>query len=71
MTDSEQVLRSVDVLADFPHEFLERCARVSELRTYAKGETVVSENEPAKAFFVLTKGRLEVIREDTGAIPLP
>ncbi len=66
MTDPEKVLASVDILADFPHEFIERCARVATLRSYAAGEVVVREGDPSSAFYVVTQGCLEVMRSDAG-----
>ncbi len=66
MTDPEQVLASVDILADFPHEFVARCARVAAVRSYASGEIVVRQDDPAIAFFVVTRGCLEVIRNEPG-----
>jgi CRP-like cAMP-binding protein len=69
MTDCAQVLAGVDVLSDFPHEFIDRCAAVSTLRAYKAGETVVSQGEPATAFYVVTQGRLDVIRDEAGAGP--
>jgi CRP-like cAMP-binding protein len=63
-TDCVAVLRAVDIFADFPQEFLSRLATVAEVRTYSAGDSVVSEHEPATAFFVVTRGRLEVFRSD-------
>jgi CRP-like cAMP-binding protein len=70
VTDCQEVLASVDIFADFPREFLDRCAKVSKLETYAKNETVVTQDEPATAFFVVTGGCLEVIRKDPRIGPI-
>ena len=67
MTDRGEVLRSVDIFSDFPEEFLGRLAGVSELRTFAKDETIVTQHDPATAFFIVTRGRLDVIHRDERA----
>jgi len=66
MTDPEQTLKSVDILSDFPAEFLSRCAKAARLQSYGAGEAVVKQNDPATAFFILTRGCLEVIRNEPG-----
>lgn len=70
MTDCQQVLASVDILADFPVDFISRCAEVATLRNYKMGETVVRQDDPATAFFVVTHGSLEVVRDSEGVGPL-
>ena len=66
MTDPEQVLASVDIFADFPHEFVVRCAKVAGVRSYASGEIAIRQDDPATAFYVVTRGCLEVLRADAG-----
>jgi CRP-like cAMP-binding protein len=63
-TDCAEVLSGVDIFADFPREVLERLAGAAELRTYGAGETVVRQGDDAEEFFVVTRGRLEVVRNE-------
>lgn len=66
MTDCEQVLASVDLLAEFPAEFVSELAKSARLASYRAGDVVVRQGEPATAFFVVTRGCLEVIRNESG-----
>ena len=65
-TDCEAVLRSVDIFADFPEEFLRRLAAVSELMEFPAGTVIVKQGDPATAFFAVTKGMLEVSVDQQG-----
>jgi CRP-like cAMP-binding protein len=70
MTDKKATLQAVDVFSDFPPEFVERCAAAAELKSYAPGEVVIEQDQPATAFFVITRGALEVVRDQPPARPV-
>lgn len=58
----EEQLAAVDLFAQFTRKDLARIGRAVVERKYKKGETVVKEGEQAVAFFVVTKGKLEVTK---------
>jgi CRP-like cAMP-binding protein len=66
MTDCQQVLSAVDILADFPPGFIRHLADASRLESYRAGDIVVRQGDAATAFFVVTAGSLEVLRAEPG-----
>jgi CRP/FNR family transcriptional regulator len=58
----EDQLASVDLFAQFTRKDLSRIGRTVVERKYKKGETIVKEDEQAVAFFIITKGKMEVTR---------
>lgn len=58
----EQQLASVDLFAQFTRKDLARIGRAVVERKYKKGETIVKEGEQAVAFFVVSKGKVEVTK---------
>ena len=58
----EEQLASVDLFAQFTRKDLSRIGRAVVERKYKKGETIVKEGEQAVAFFIITKGKMEVTR---------
>lgn len=58
----EDQLASVDLFAQFTRKDLSRIGRAVVERKYKKGETIVKEGEQAVAFFIITKGKMEVTR---------
>ncbi len=56
----EEELSKVDLFAQFTRKDLTRIGRAVVERKYKQGETIVKEGEQAVAFFVLTKGKVEV-----------
>ena len=58
----EDQLEAVDLFAQFTRKDLSRIGRAVVERKYKKGDTVVKEGEQAVAFFIVTKGKLEVTK---------
>ena len=56
----EQELAAVPLFSQLPRKDLIRISRAVVERNYKKGETIVKEGEQAVAFFVVTKGHVEV-----------
>ena len=58
----EDQLASVDLFAQFTRKDLSRIGRAVVERKYKKGETIVKEGEQAVAFFIITRGKMDVTR---------
>lgn len=56
----EETLASVPLFSQLPRKDLTRLSRAVVQRTYKKGETIVKEGEQAVAFFVVTKGKVDI-----------
>ncbi len=56
----EAELAAVPLFSQLPRKDLTRISRAVVERNYKKGETIVKEGEQAIAFFVVTKGHVEV-----------
>ena len=56
----EEALATVPLFSQFSRKDLGRLGRVVVERSYKKGETIVKEGEQAVAFFIVTKGKIEV-----------
>jgi CRP/FNR family transcriptional regulator len=59
---STELLRSVPMYRRLSESDRERVARVSQLRTYGRGETIFSEGDPASWFFGIASGRVKVFK---------
>jgi CRP/FNR family cyclic AMP-dependent transcriptional regulator len=68
MADTELAQRLADVplLASLDRKTLERLAEQGKRRSYAPGETIVREGEPASALYVILSGRVRVERRGMG-----
>ncbi|HYM15650.1 MAG TPA: cyclic nucleotide-binding domain-containing protein [Dehalococcoidia bacterium] len=58
----EDALRNVQLFSQFASKDLARLGRAVVERSYKKGETIVKEGEQAVAFFIIAKGKVEVIQ---------
>lgn len=58
----EDQLAAVPLFSQFTRKDLSRLGRAAVERNYKKGETIVKEGEQAVAFFVVTKGKVEVTK---------
>jgi len=58
----EDALRNVQLFSQFSSKELTRLGRAIVEREYKKGETIVKEGEQAVAFFIIVKGRVEVVQ---------
>jgi CRP/FNR family transcriptional regulator, cyclic AMP receptor protein len=58
----EDTLATVELFEDLAKEDLARLAKVTVVRDYKKGDIIVKEGETGVAFYVIAKGRVEVIK---------
>jgi len=56
----EEALQKVSLFSQLPRKDLARMGRAVVERKYKKGEAIVKQGESAVAFFMITKGRVEV-----------
>ena len=60
----EDTLASVYLFSGLERSDLERMAKTAVPRAYSKGEVIVKEGDQAVAFYVITKGKVEVRKGD-------
>jgi len=60
----EDVLSQAPLLSQLSRKDLKRLARSVVERKYKKGETIVSQGDQAVAFYMLTKGKVAVVKGD-------
>lgn len=60
--DAAQTLAAAPLFRRMSDEYLERLARTARVRKYAPGETILREGDPGIAFFVVSEGKVEVLR---------
>jgi CRP-like cAMP-binding protein len=60
----EDVLANVDLFSGLEKADLERIARSAVPRSYAAGEQIVKEGDQAVAFYIITKGKVDVRKGD-------
>jgi cAMP-dependent protein kinase regulator len=53
----------IAALGQLSPEQLEEIVALAEMRTFAQGDMIICQGDPAEYFFVLTKGRVEVLHE--------
>jgi CRP/FNR family transcriptional regulator len=62
----EDVLASAALFSELSRRDLKRLASATITRAYKKGENIVTEGENAVAFYLITKGRVNVLRVGGG-----
>ena len=60
----EDVLASASLFSELSRRDLKRLAAATITRAYKKGEVIVKEGENAVAFYLVTKGRVNVVRDN-------
>ncbi len=58
----EDTLADIELFSQMPRKDLNRLAKMAVARSYTAGDIVVKEGELGVSFFVVTKGKLEVIK---------
>lgn len=58
----EDTLANVELFADLNQEDLKRLAKATLRRDYKDGEIIVRENEAGVAFYIIAKGKVEVVK---------
>jgi hypothetical protein len=61
----EDALAAIPLFSRLEREDLQRLAKTVVPRKYSKGEEIVKEGEQAVAFYVITKGKVEVTKAGT------
>jgi CRP/FNR family transcriptional regulator, cyclic AMP receptor protein len=62
----EDVLASASLFSELSRRDLKRLASATITRAYKKGEAIVKQGENAVAFYLITKGRVNVVRGGEG-----
>jgi CRP-like cAMP-binding protein len=60
----EEMLQNVPLFAELGKKDLGRVAKIMVPRSAAAGEVIIKENDQAAGFFIITAGKVEVIRGD-------
>lgn len=58
----EDTLASTEIFSQLPKSNLERLAKLTVVRQYKAGDVMVREGELGVAFYVVSKGRVEVVK---------
>lgn len=58
---TEDTLAKVELFSELERNDLERLAKVTVVRNYNAGDVIVKEGEMGVAFYVVAKGRVEVV----------
>jgi len=64
----EDTLAQVEIFSELPKGDLERLASVTVVRQYKDGDVIVKEGELGVAFYVVSKGHVEVYKEADGQV---
>jgi CRP/FNR family cyclic AMP-dependent transcriptional regulator len=65
--NAEDALGNASLFTELSRRDLKRVAGATITRAYKKGETIVKEGETAVAFYLITKGRVNVIHGGDGS----
>jgi CRP/FNR family transcriptional regulator/CRP/FNR family cyclic AMP-dependent transcriptional regulator len=58
----EDTLATVELFADIDADDLAMIAKIVVVREFDKGEVIVREGEPGVGFYIISKGRAEVVK---------
>ena len=67
--DTLELLRGSPFFEEMEGEHLEHFARCAKKRTFEPGERIIAQGEPATAFYVLDRGKIELSFAKPGAPP--
>lgn len=67
--DSEEILAKVPIFAGLNRRHLKRLSKLMVPRSFKDGEAIVHEKDQPAGFFVITSGKVEVIRGAGGDKP--
>jgi CRP/FNR family transcriptional regulator len=56
------ILSKVELFSELPTKDLTRLAKLTVARQFKKGELIVKEGETAIAFYIVSKGKVEVVK---------
>jgi CRP/FNR family transcriptional regulator, cyclic AMP receptor protein len=60
--NAQDALKKATLFSHLPKSALERLAKVSAERNYKPGDVIIKEGDRAVAFFVITEGKVDVIK---------
>ena len=64
----EDTLASVELFKEVERPDLETLAKIVVVRQFKPGDVIVKEGEPGLAFYIVSKGRVEVVRGLGGGV---
>ena len=67
--EREEILEKVPIFSGLNRRHLKRLAKLMVPRTFKAGEVIIKENDQAAGFFVITSGKVEVVRGAHGDRP--
>ncbi len=67
--DRDDFLQKVPIFSGLDRRHLKRLTKLMVPRTYKSGETIVKEKDQPAGFFVITSGKVEVVRGAEGDNP--
>lgn len=67
--DREEILNKVPIFAGLASKHLKRLAKLMVPRSFKAGEDIVKEKDRPAGFFVITSGKVEVVRGEAGGRP--
>ncbi len=65
----EEILASVPIFSDLASKHLKRLSKLMVPRSFRAGEAIVKEKDQPAGFFVITSGKVEVVRGEAGGKP--
>ena len=65
----EDTLKNVPIFSELGRRDLSRLAKLMVPRSFKAGEAIINENDQAAGFFVVSSGRVEVVRGADGSNP--
>lgn len=67
--DREEILNKVPIFAGLNRRHLKRLSKLMVPRSFKEGEAIVQEKDQPAGFFVITSGKVEVVRGGAGGKP--
>jgi CRP/FNR family cyclic AMP-dependent transcriptional regulator len=67
--DREEILNKVPIFAGLNRRHLKRLSKLMVPRSFKAGEAIVHEKDQPAGFFVITSGKVEVVRGGAGGKP--
>jgi len=60
--DREEILANVPIFSELDHKHLKRLSKLMVPRSFKAGDAIVHEKDQPAGFFVITSGKVEVVR---------
>lgn len=67
----EELLEKVPIFSELGRRHLGRLSKLMVARTFRAGEVIIKEDDQAAGFFIISTGKVEVIRGADGKNPQP